>query len=132
MNSWRTSEVSASRNELLAFVRADGRRQRILARRAGSFIGRLRGLIGQPLPAQASGLWIEPCASVHTFGVRGLLDLVFVSTCMVVLRIDAAVPSRRVRAAAGARAVLELRAGEAERLGLRAGTRLAWDQGETR
>jgi len=69
---------------------------------------------------------------VHTFGVRGLLDLVFVSTCMVVLRIDAAVPSRRVRAAAGARAVLELRAGEAERLGLRAGTRLAWDQGETR
>lgn len=123
---------SASRNELLGFVRADGRRECIRARRAGGFVGRLCGLLGQPLPAQASGLWIEPCASVHTFGMRGLLDLVFVSTCMVVLRIDAAVPSRRVRGAPGARAVLELRAGEAARLGLRAGMRLAWDQGEKR
>ena len=104
----------------------DGRRDRIRVRRADGFIGRLRGLIGQPLPAPATGLWIEPCASVHTFGMCGALDLVFVSICMVVLRVEAAIPPRRVRGAAGARAVLELRAGEAARLGLRAGMRLAW------
>jgi uncharacterized membrane protein (UPF0127 family) len=110
----------------LEFARSDGRPERIRAWRARGFIARLRGLIAQPLPAPATGLWIEPCVSVHTFGVREPLDLVFVSRCMVALRIDVAVPPRRVRWATGARAVLELRAGEAQRLGLRAGSRLTW------
>jgi len=116
-------------DEWLEFAGCVGARAAIRVWRARGFAGRLRGLIGRPLPGPGSGLWIEPCAAVHTFGVRGPLDLVFVSTCMVVQRIDAEVPAGCVRAASGARAVLELRAGEAARVGLRVGTRLAWRHG---
>lgn len=113
-------------DEWLEFAGRDGARDRIRASRAAGFVARLRGLVARPLPGPGTALWIEPCAAVHTFGVRGPLDLVFVSSCMVVQRIDAAVPVRRVRIAGGARAVLELRAGESARLGLRVGVRLAW------
>lgn len=113
-------------DDWLEFAGCIGARATIRVWRAGGFTGRLRGLIARPLPGPGSGLWIEPCAAVHTFGVRGPLDLVFVSTCMVVQRIDAAVPAGCVRGASGARAVLELRAGEAARVGLRVGARLAW------
>ncbi|RPH61183.1 MAG: DUF192 domain-containing protein [Burkholderiales bacterium] len=113
-------------DEWLEFAGRDGVCDRIRAWRAAGFVARLRGLVARPLPGPGTALWIEPCAAVHTFGVRGALDLVFVSTCMVVQRIDVAVPTRRVRIAVGAHAVLELRAGEAARVGLRVGARLAW------
>ncbi len=99
---------------------------RIETRQARGGIERLVGLIGRRLPAPGTGLWIEPCAAVHTFGVRGDIDLVFVSRQMIVQRIDAQVPPGRLRMSPGCRAVLELRAGEAARLGLRAGVRLQW------
>ncbi len=112
----------------LHFARSDGRRARIRVTRACNFAARLRGLVGRPAPESGHGLWIEPCAAVHTFGVPEALDLVFVSTCMVVQRIEEVVPARRVRIGAGARGVLELRAGEAARIGLRTGTRLEWSR----
>lgn len=112
----------------LRFVGADGGCGRIRVIRARGFLARLRGLIGRPAPNPGEGLWIDPCAAVHTFGVREALDLVFVSACMVVQRVEAAVPPRRVRIGPGARAVLELRAGEAHRIGLRAGLRLDWER----
>ena len=112
----------------LRFVGADGGCGRIRVIPARGFVARLRGLIGRPAPEPGEGLWIEPCAAVHTFGVREALDLVFVSACMVVQRVETAVPPRRVRIGPGARAVLELRAGEARRIGLRAGLRLEWER----
>ena len=112
----------------LHFVGADGRCGRLRVIAARGFGARLRGLIGRPAPKPGEGLWIEPCAAVHTFGVREALDLVFVSACMVVQRVEAAVPPRRVRIGPGARAVLELRAGEARRIGLRVGLRLEWER----
>lgn len=99
---------------------------RIRARSASRATERLVGLIAQPLPTAGSGLWIEPCRSVHTFGVRGPLDLVFVSRSGRVLRVCECVPPRTARAAWDARAVLELRAGETRRLGLRPGMHLHW------
>ena len=116
-------------DEWLEFAGRVGARARIRVWRARGFAGRLRGLIARPLPGPGSGLWIEPCAAVHTFGVRGPLDLVFVSTWMAVQRIDAAVPAGRIRGASGARAVLEMHAGEAALAGLRVGARLAWRHG---
>jgi len=110
----------------LRFAGADGQPARIRVARACSFVARLRGLIGRAPPAAGHGLWIEPCSAVHTFGVPGSLDLVFVSDCMVVQRIEAAVPPRRIRIGSGSRRVLELRAGEAARIGLRVGVRLEW------
>lgn len=112
--------------DALRFSSPDGRSGRLSVRCARGFADRLIGLIGSSGPGAPDGLWLEPCMAVHTFGVRGALDLVFVSSCMVVLRIDAQVAPRSVRAARGARAVLELGGGEARRLGLRVGARLAW------
>jgi uncharacterized membrane protein (UPF0127 family) len=117
----------ADRREL-RFVGADGGCGRIRVIRARGFVARLRGLIGRPAPKPGEGFWIEPCAAVHTFGVREALDLVFVSACMVVQRVEASVLPRRVRIGPGARAVLELRAGEARRIGLRVGLRLDWER----
>ena len=115
--------------EWVEFAGRVGARAAIRVWRARGFAARLRGLVARPLPGPGCALWIEPCAAVHTFGVRGPLDLVFVSSCMVVQRIDAAVPVGRVRGASGARAVMELQAGEAARVGLRVGARLAWRHG---
>lgn len=113
----------------LHFAGRDGRRARIRVARACSFLARLRGLIGRAAPAVGQGLWIEPCSAVHTFGVPDRLDLAFVSARMVVQRIDAAVPPRRICIGHGACKVLEMRAGEAARIGLRAGMRLEWAVG---
>ncbi|MGE4337163.1 MAG: DUF192 domain-containing protein [Pigmentiphaga sp.] len=90
---------------------------------------RLRGLLWrpQPLPAQA---WCLPrCAAVHTWGMAYRIDVVFVAVNGNIQRIDAAVPPWRMRACRGARAVVELAAGEAARLGWHRGTRAAWPAG---
>ena len=113
----------------LRFFGLDGQPTCIRVARACHFVARLRGLIGQAAPAAGQGLWIEPCSAVHTFGVPDRLDLAFVSARMVVQRIDAAVPPRRIRIGHGACKVLEMRAGEAARIGLRAGMRLEWAVG---
>jgi uncharacterized membrane protein (UPF0127 family) len=56
-----------------------------------------------------------PCAlllprtrSVHTFGMRFALDLVWLDAHGRVVRVDPAVPPRRVRSCRAARAVIEL------------------------
>ncbi len=112
----------------LRFASPDGVAGRIRATARESFLARLRGLVGRSAPAPGAGFWIEPCAAVHTFGVCDALDVVFVSSCMVVQRIDAAVPPHSVRIGPGSRSVLELRAGEAARIGIRVGARLAYGE----
>lgn len=99
---------------------------RVRARRARRAVERLIGLIAQPLPVPGAGLWIEPCRGVHTFGVRGPLDLVFVCRRGFVLRICEDVRPGALRVVLRARAVLELRAGESQRLGLRPLMRFHW------
>jgi uncharacterized membrane protein (UPF0127 family) len=59
-------------------------------------------------------LLIPQCRSVHTFGMRFALDVVFLDGGGAVLRVDRGVPPRRVLFCRRAFAVLETRAGEAE------------------
>ncbi|MDA8346557.1 MAG: DUF192 domain-containing protein [Thermaerobacter sp.] len=44
---------------------------------AGSFLARLRGLLGRSELPQGAGLVIEPCSSVHGIGMRFAIDVVF-------------------------------------------------------
>lgn len=86
---------------------------------------RLLGVAGTD-PRPGRGLLIPRCRSVHTFGMRAPIDLVFVTPSpgrLLVLTVHAGVPRRRVVRERGRRgdAVLELAAGEAERLGLQPG-----------
>ena len=55
------------------------------------------------------------CRSVHTFTMRFALDLIWLAGDGTVVRVDRAVPPRRHRGCTRARAVVETRAGCADR-----------------
>lgn len=66
---------------------------------------RLRGLAF----AEPRGpLHIPRCRSVHTFGMRYPLDLIWLDGRGAVVRVDYAVAPRRVRACRRARSVIEI------------------------
>ena len=74
-----------------------------------------RGLGGLPaLPANRA-LRIPRCRAVHTFTMRFPLDLIWLGPDGAVVRVDRDVPPRRHRACVRARAVVETRAGCADR-----------------
>ncbi len=75
-------------------------------------LARLLGLAGlRRLPADA-GLLLPRTRSIHTLGMRFALDLVWLDRDGRVVRVDRAVPPRRVRSCRAARAVVELPAGD--------------------
>jgi uncharacterized membrane protein (UPF0127 family) len=69
---------------------------------------RLLGLAWLDREEAGSGLLIPRCASVHTFGMRFALDLVFLDPDGWPISVRQGVPPRRVVANRGAAAVLEL------------------------
>jgi uncharacterized membrane protein (UPF0127 family) len=92
---------------------------------ADNFVTRGLGLlVGRPLTVE-EGLLIAPCSSIHTFGMRYAIDVVFVDRKAQVLRVYPDVRAGRVRIARGARGVLELRSGVASQHGLVPGVRLS-------
>lgn len=60
-------------------------------------------------------LHLVPCRSIHTFGMRFALDLIWLDRAGDVVRVDTGVPPRRLRTCLRARSVLEVRAGNADR-----------------
>jgi uncharacterized membrane protein (UPF0127 family) len=94
--------------------------------RTASAWERMRGLLGRPALGAGEGLWIEPCSSVHTVGMRYPLDLAFIDRAGVVRRTVAALAPLRFAAGPAAVATLELAAGSLARAGLTEGARLQW------
>ncbi len=92
-------------------------------RRAKSIRARLLGLFGRPAPEAGSAFWIEPCRQVHTLGMRYPIDVVHLDADQAVLCIQTLAPWRLGRFVWRAAGILELRAGEAARLGLFEGDR---------
>ena len=91
---------------------------------AEHFLARALGLlVGAPLEA-TEGLLIAPCASIHTIGMRYLIDVVFLDREARVMRVCPEVAAGRARFAPGARGVLELRGGTAAHYGLARGVEL--------
>jgi uncharacterized membrane protein (UPF0127 family) len=82
---------------------------------------RRRGLLGRAELSWGAALAIAPCSSVHTCFMRFPIDVVFVRASGEVLRVAHDVRPWRVRLAWGAHAVVELPAGTARSVGLRAG-----------
>jgi len=91
---------------------------------ADSPITRMRGLLGRAELPSGEGMLIRPANSIHTWFMRFPIDAVFLDRDLTVLRVRSAVPPWRMAGCRGAKAVLELPAGEAERRGLAAGARL--------
>lgn len=91
---------------------------------ADTMWARLRGLMGRRDLERGQGLLLKPSGSVHTCFMRFPIDVVFLNRALEVLAVSPAVRPWRMRAHRGARAVLELPAGEAERVGIGPGERL--------
>jgi len=53
------------------------------------------GLIGSPDLAPGGGLWLEPCSTVHTVGMRFAIDVVLLNRAGRVLAIAPNVPPLR-------------------------------------
>jgi uncharacterized membrane protein (UPF0127 family) len=86
--------------------------------RCTTFIERARGLLGRPDLGASEALWISPCASVHTFGMRYSIDVIFCDFDGTVIRVVEHLEPGRIAVAAGARTACELHAGVVQRLGI--------------
>jgi uncharacterized membrane protein (UPF0127 family) len=85
---------------------------------------RMRGLIGRSgLPA-GEGLLLRPAPSIHTAFMRFPIDALFLDRDLRVLQVVECLGPWRMASKRGARAVLELSAGESARRGVRVGDRL--------
>ncbi|MDX6642097.1 MAG: uncharacterized protein QOD76_59 [Solirubrobacteraceae bacterium] len=93
----------------------------VVADRAGR---RMKGLIGRRVLPRGEGLLLRPAAAIHTGLMSFPIDAVFLDGDLRVLRVAEHVRPWRVALQRGARAVLELPAGECARRGVAVGDRL--------
>src|SRR5260370_799199 len=85
---------------------------------------RRKGLLGRSgLPA-GQGLWIVPCESVHTFGMKFPIDLVYLDRKKKVKKVRSDVQPWRLSACLSAHSVLELASGTINTTRTRPGDRL--------
>ncbi len=75
---------------------------------------RLRGLLGRGELSPGEGMLLRPSASIHTAFMRFPIDVVFLDADLCVLGVRHNLRPWRAAGDRGARAVLELAAGEAE------------------
>ena len=87
---------------------------------ATGFRTRLLGLAHLDREEAGAGLVIPRCRSVHTFGMRFALDLIFLDEDLSPVEIREGVPPRRVARARQAAMVLELPATSVKRRASRA------------
>jgi uncharacterized membrane protein (UPF0127 family) len=86
---------------------------------------RLRGLIGWRTLEEGEGMLLRPSWSIHTSFVRFPIDVAFLDEGLTILALRRLRPWRAAWEK-GAHSVLELPAGQCERLGLEVGDRLGW------
>jgi uncharacterized protein len=122
---------SAANCEALSLINGklliDSRVSPVAAHRCDSFLARARGLLLRPRLGAAEALLIEPCSSVHMFGMTYAIDVAFVDRAGVVLKVVSRLPPFGLAAAPGAHAAWEFAANSCERLGIRPGVRLSFE-----
>jgi uncharacterized membrane protein (UPF0127 family) len=109
------------------FVLRNGRGNTIVARHiepAFDSASRRRGLLGRTAFAEESALIIAPCSSIHTFFMRIVIDVVFVSRGGQVIKTYSALPAWRIAFGFSAFAAIELPSGTVERSDTRRGDQL--------
>lgn len=91
---------------------------------ADSFFRRLKGLLGTTSLPGGQGLLIRPCNSVHTFGMRYSIDVLFVGKDNRIQKIVPAMPSGRIAVSSGSAYVIELPAGTVQTTNTKTGDQL--------
>jgi len=94
--------------------------------KADTFLLRAFGLLFRKPLQIGEALHLKPCSAVHTIGMRYAIDLVFLTKDLTISSVRSHVGRFRMCRSSSANSVLELRAGEAYRLGLRPGVQLFW------
>jgi uncharacterized membrane protein (UPF0127 family) len=124
---WITAALRASR-QLNTTLRAINRtRGNELAARievAASPNLRRKGLLGREALAPGEGLWIVPCASVHTFFMKFPIDLVYLDRKRRVRKLRRNVAPWRISACLFAYSVLELPASTISATGVERGDQI--------
>lgn len=90
-------------------------------------MARMRGLLGRSHLPAGDGVLLRPAGSIHTHFMRFAIDAVFLDGAARVIRLRCGLAPWRTARARGAKAVLELRAGEAAARGIEVGDVLRVD-----
>jgi uncharacterized protein len=91
---------------------------------ADRMLRRMRGLLGRRVLPAGEGMLLRPAPSVHTAFMRFPIDALFLDKNLAVVKVAAQLRPWRAASASGARAVLELAAGESAIRGVEVGDRL--------
>jgi hypothetical protein len=95
---------------------------------AERFFSRMRGLLRTDGLAEGEGLWIQPCNSIHSLGMRFDFDALFLGPDgRVVGRHERFRRNRISKVFWNARGVLELPAGTIERTGTEVGDEIRFE-----
>jgi uncharacterized membrane protein (UPF0127 family) len=86
---------------------------------------RRKGLLGRNELPQGHALWIVPCESVHTFGMRFTIDVLYLDRKKKVRKTRPCLRPWRVSMCLLAHSVLELPAGTIEKTGTQPGDQLS-------
>lgn len=89
---------------------------------------RRRGLLAVCTVDDDSGLWINPCEAIHTFGMKIPIDSVFVDKHFRVRKLQTNLRPGRIAFCVTARSVIELPAGTILRSRTAVGDRLSFSQ----
>ena len=96
--------------------------------RADTMLERTRGLLGRSGLGADEGMLIPRCGAIHTFFMRFAIDALFLDRQGTVRKISANLVPGRMSRSSRAWSVLDLAAGQADRLGIRVGDRLLWEE----
>ena len=88
---------------------------------ADTALMRMKGLLGRGDLPSGEGILLKPASSVHMAFMRFAIDAVFLDRDLRVVKIAADLRPWKVAGSRGAKAVLEIPAGEASRRGLTVG-----------
>ena len=92
---------------------------------ADNFLKRFLGLMGRKKIPAGQGLLILPCNSIHMLFMRFAIDAVYVDKNFVVKKVVRNLPAwLGMSICAGAHAVIEFAAGEANRLNIKVGSKI--------
>lgn len=97
---------------------------------ATGFWTRLRGLLGRPEPEPGGGLVLDPCKSVHMWGMRYSLDVLFSDPqdCVVAME-EGLAPWQVSSHVKTARRAIELPTGTIQRTETKVGDQLLFESG---
>jgi len=98
---------------------------------AVDFSSRLIGLMFRASLPEGQGLWIEPCADIHSCFMRFHFDAIFISKDLKIVALEKDVaPWKLIWTKKGARSVLELPSGTINKTQCQVGDQLAWQATE--